>query len=188
MIAARIIQREERTAMGLLDWLLGKDPTGDWPATFSAPLEYDFDKHALCGVRIGSPVSDLRKLGRTEDAARARKGSLRYYTKGFQIDLENGHAMDFSIFWTTDWSDPANEPQPFRGKARLAGSEIRLDAHTTEPDLLSWFGQPASRDEDEESVTLRFTRPGNITYEFDLPAGKLAEMIVIAEAPAPKRR
>src|SRR5687768_9293388 len=174
--------------MGLFDWLLGKDPTGDWPATFSAPLEYDFDKHALCGVKLGAPVNDLRKLGRAEDAARARKGMLRYYTKGFTIDLEEGHAMDFSLFWTNDWSEPGNGPQPFRGKARLAGSEIRLNANTTEQDLLSWFGEPAKRDEDEEAVTLRFTRPGNVTYEFDLPGGKLAEMIVTGETPAGKRR
>jgi hypothetical protein len=171
--------------MGLFDWLLGKDPTEDWPPAPTVPLEYDFDKNTLCGVKIGSPVEDFRKLGRAQDTPKARKSAaLYYYSLGFYLDLEGGRAMDFSFFFTDDWSDPANGPKPFKGKCRIAGREVRLDANTTEQQLVEWLGQPADRDPDDESITLRFQRPGNVTYDFDLTAdGKLRELIVIAEEP-----
>ena len=168
--------------MGLFDWLLGKDPTEEWPPSPTVPLEYDFDKAALCGVRIASPVEDFRKLGRAEDVAAARKGQLWYYSRGFSIDLEQGHAMDFVFFWSDDWSAPENGPKPFRGKCRLGGRDVRLDESTTEQDLLRYLGTPKSRDEDEESVLLRFAPPVGVTYECELTKdGRLREMSVIAE-------
>jgi hypothetical protein len=171
--------------MGLFDWLLGKDPTEDWPNTPAAPLEYDFDRHALCGVKIGSRAEDFRKLGRAEDTAKARKGTLYYYSRGFYVSLERGHAMDFVLFWSDDWSDRSNGPKPFRGKCRVGGREVRLDEDTTEQELVGWLGEPKHREQDDESVLLRFERPGPITYEFDLTeGGRLREMIVIAEESA----
>jgi hypothetical protein len=170
--------------MGLFDWLRGKDPTEDWPPSPTVPLEYDFDKHALCGVKLGSPVEDFRKLGRAQDTAKARKGMLWYYTQGFYISLEAGHAMDVVFFWSDNWSDASNGPKPFRGKCRIGGREVRLDENTTEQDLVGWLGQPKFREQDEESIQLRFERPGRITYDFDLTeTGKLRELIVIAEEP-----
>ena len=171
--------------MGLFDWLLGRDVTEDWPPSPTVPVEYDFDRHALCGVRIGSPLDDFRKLGRAEDTAKARKGRLWYYTLGLIVEPEGGHALDVTLFWTDDWSDPDNDPKPFRGKCRIGGREVRLDAITTEQELVGWLGKPTEREQDEESVTLRFQRPGGISYDFDLTAdGKLREMMVIAEEPA----
>jgi hypothetical protein len=170
----------------MFDWLLGKDPTEDWPPAPTVPLEYDFDKQALCGVRIGSPVEDFRKLGRAQDTAKARKSAmLCYYSLGFYIGLEAGHGMDFCLHWTDDWSDPSNGPKPFNGKCRIGGREVRLDERTTERDLVGWFGQPAHREQDEECISLRFQRPGAITYDFDLTAdGTLRELMVIADEPA----
>ena len=169
--------------MGLFDRLLGKDPTGDWPAGFAAPLEYDFDRHALCGVRIGSAVEAFRAFGRAEDPAKARKGMLWYYSKGFYVSVENGRAVDFVLFWTDDWTDAANRPQPFRGKCRMAGREVRLDASTTEAELVGWLGEPDARDTDGDGyLNLRFRRDGGVVYDADLrPDGGLREIIVKVE-------
>jgi hypothetical protein len=167
--------------MPLFDWLFGKDPTGDWAPAPSIAPEYDFDRHALCGVKIGSPVEAFAKLGRAEDSAKARKGQLYYYRSGLQLDVEEGHVMDFVIFWTDDWSDPSHQPRPFPGKLRAGGRELRWGPQTLEQEILNILGEPSGREVDEDEIVLRCTR-GRVTYEFELSTdGQLRAMIVIGE-------
>ena len=168
--------------MGLLDRLRGVDPSEGWPALFDAPMEYDFDRHALCGIPITAPVADLYRLGRAEDPRRARKGTLAYYSRGFEIGLEFDRAMDFDLFFTSDWSEAGDGPEAWRGTARVGGRVFRLDSDTTEEELTSWLGNPAEREQDEDSIDLRFLRPGGVTYDFELStAGTLVHMVVTAE-------
>lgn len=170
--------------MGWLDRFRGSDPSADWPELFDAPMEYDFDRHALCGVPITSPVADLYRLGQAEDPRRARKGTLAWYSRGFEIGLEFDRAMDFDLYFTSDWSDPDDMPEGWRGTARIGGRIVRFDSGTTEQEIVAWLGTPSERDQDEDSIELRFTRARGITYDFELtPDGNLVQMIVTAEEP-----
>ena len=170
--------------MGWLDRLRGGGPSADWPDLFDAPMEYDFDRHALCGVPITSPVADFYRLGRAEDPRRARKGTLAWYSRGFEIGLEFDRAMDFDVYFTSDWSDPGDGPEAWRGTAHVGGRQVRLDGSTTEQELIAWLGQPSERAQDEDSIDLRFARPRGITYDFELtPDGTLVHMVVTAEEP-----
>lgn len=179
--------------MGLFDWLFGKDPTADFGDAFTAPLEYDFDKHALCGVKIGSPVADLRKFGRAEDAPRARKNVLAYYTKGFQVELEQGHAMDFVIGFADDWAPPEVGARPFAGRFRLKGGGVRLGPTTCERDVIGLFGEPADREVhtyegESDEVVLGYDFAGEVHYDFEFDGDKLRRISVIGEHPAGKRK
>ena len=76
------------------------DPTAHWRAEPGLGPEFDFGRHALCGVTIGDPVEWFAKLGPAEDPRATRRAARYcYYTRGLEIGARNGRVISYLLVW-----------------------------------------------------------------------------------------
>ncbi len=148
--------------MGLLHFIFGKDLTRDWVAHRAVRLQIDLGRLTLCGVAIDARIELLEGLGPTENRRAARSGKLYYYSKGLEIEVNDGLFDSFTIHW--------DKPgyRPWRGEAVYEGSPIALDAGTTPEKLLELVGEPDEREDDETGTSLEYFRDdGWCDIQFD---------------------
>ena len=153
--------------MGLLDKFRAKtNPTGVWQAEPAAgtEIDFDFDTHSLCGIKLGDSVALLWKLGPPEDQAQFRQGAFACYSRGFQAEAVNGVIVCFSLFWNQRQHHPFAE---FAGVCRYRGQVLPLKAGTSEPGIRKFFGEPYWRDEDEDEVLL-FYEFKNLEWQIEI--------------------
>jgi len=162
-------------SMGILDRYQAQTG-GSWKAAQAAELEFDFDTHALAGVKLGDPVSLLWKFGPPEDDEQARQETFRYYSLGFAVDGRHGRVDGFLLMWN---DRDQGRFKPFAGRCRRRGAEVPLRAGLAEKEFLHWFGEPFWRDEDERE-TLLFYELGAVEwqFEFDHQTGLAAASIL----------
>lgn len=140
--------------MGLFDrGFIKRNPTFEWVPDPHLVLEFDFDAHALCGVRLGDPMEKLRRLGMAEDHKFAIENVLRYFSKGLEIGVEDHCVSDFLLMW-----DDASF-EPFGGICRHGGREFSLDSQTTQEAWIQCFGEPYWQDRDRDEILLFYEFP-----------------------------
>ena len=171
--------------MGLMDVFSGQYPSGDWePAAIT--VEYSFDQHALCGVRVGSPFERFRPLGPAEDKSKARKGVLCYYSKGFAVETsKDGLAKQFVLGFGETWGGMAPPTaSAFKGPLHYRGGQIQLGPQTTEAIVMTQFGPPAARDKRARSgnAVIQYAIR-DVTYEFEFSPNKLLQTVGVTAEP-----
>ncbi len=149
--------------MGLLGFLFGRDLTRDWVPNRRMRLEIDLARLTLCGVAVDARIEQLEGLGPAENRSAARSGKLHYYSKGLQVEVQDGLLHGFTVYW----DEPGYRPWP--GTAAYERSPIPLDAGTTPEKLLELAGEPDEREDDEEGTSLEyFTDDGWCDIQFDV--------------------
>ncbi len=158
--------------MGVLDALRHlRNPTRAWVEEKNRPLEFDFSKHALNGVRLGDPLSGLAFLGRAE----TWRPSLEYPARGLAVDYTSGAVESFVLYLAPGLMRGS---VPYRGQFRYEGSVLVLNADTRESRLAARFGEPYWRSADDDEILL-FYEFGLIEWQFELSrAGTLRTIIV----------
>ena len=122
------------------------NPTAHWRAEPGLRPEFDFGRHALCGVKIGDPVEWLAKLGPAEDPRAARReGRYCYYSKGLEIGANDGRVISYLLVWGGS-ADPRY--RPFAGACTYRGRSLPLSAQTGEREIVGYFGDPYWRGEE----------------------------------------
>ena len=172
--------------MGLMDVFTGQFPSGDWQADPALAVEFDFDHHALCGVRVGSPLDRLRPLGPAEDKGKARKGVLCYYSRGFAVEsTKDGLVREFVLGFGDTWGGTApSTASAFKGPMRYRGGQVLLGPQTTEAAVMTQFGPPADRDQrgkDGHGVIKYAIK--DVTYEFAFSTKKLLQTVSVSAEP-----
>jgi len=166
--------------MGLLDKFRAKtNPAGVWQAEPAAgsDIEFDFDTHSLCGIKLGDSVALLWKLGPPEDQAQSRQGAFAYYSKGFQAESKNGVIVCFTLFWNKAQHRPFAE---YAGVCRHRGRVLPLRAGSSEPVIRQMFGEPYWRDEDRDELLL-FYEFKNLEWQFEISRREgLTAILVLA--------
>ena len=163
--------------MGLFKMIVPKpEPILAWrtEAGLAGDFEFDFDRHALCGIRPGDPVSLLWKLGPSED--KQVEECFNYYSRGVQAEAENGVVASFILFWN---DKEQRKFLAFSGRCIYRGETIGLRAGMTEAEIRGVFGEPGRRDEDEGEVVLFYKFEG-IEWEVEIDRREgLTAMVVL---------
>jgi hypothetical protein len=168
--------------MGILDRLVAWfDPTADWVADYRLQLEFNFDTSSLCGVRIGSPIADLKKLGQAENWRAAREGLLCYYSHGLEIETNAGIITSYELVFNSAPGISARH-QRFRGVCKFRGESVILNEDTREEKVVQVFGPPHEREEDEDEVLLVYERD-DIGWEVEFSPQDRLRCVIIVSSP-----
>jgi hypothetical protein len=165
--------------MGLFKLFVPKaDPMVAWSSEpgLVPDFDFNFDRHALCGIKPGDPQSLLWKLGPSEDKPAEAEGNHNYYSKGVQVAVENGVIVSFVLFWN---DDRRKQFLSFKGPSNYRGQKIELRDGMSEPEIARIFGEAYWRGEDEDEIIL-FYEFGGIEWQVEIShrAG-LTAMVVL---------
>jgi hypothetical protein len=152
-----------------------KDITRDWKRSPGLMVAYDFDRHALCGVRLGASLDDLQKLGPSENRRVAKNGYLNYAGRGFEVGIEEERFGWIGLVFEPlfYWGNHQPDGNPFTGPCVIDGRPRQFSCATTESEIVEAFGPPASRDAEPDDIVLGYSR-GGYDYEIELTGqGKL---------------
>jgi hypothetical protein len=116
------------------------DPSGRWPSDPEFILNFDLSTLALSGVRPGDPVHPLSPLGPAEDSREAARGTLRYPSRGVQIDVDGSTVTGIVLFLDSYRGDFISNGLPH------AAPRTRED--------LARLGEPYWIDRDEDEMLL----------------------------------
>ena len=142
-------------------------------------FDFDFDHHALCGIKPGDPVALLWKLGPPEDKEAEAEGNYNYYSKGVQVSVENGLVASFVLFWN---DKDQKQFLPFSSLCSYRRQKIELRAGISEPEIANIFGEPYWRDEDADEIIL-FYEFGEIEWEIEIDRREGLTAIVVLTPP-----
>jgi hypothetical protein len=165
-----------------MDWiglLTGKrDITRDWHAQPGLPLEFDLDRHAFCGVRLGESIDGLQKLGPSDNRRVPRDRYLYYFSRGVEIGMEGDRFVWCGVIFNWQHWKGVAQPgdRPFAGRILLGGRVVLFSAATTEQEVRPVLGEPDERDGEPDDIVLTYHRDGH-RYEIELTGdGKLASI------------
>ena len=127
-------------------------------------FDFDFDRHALCGIKPGDPVSLLWKLGPPENRDAEASGNCNYYSRGVQASVEQGKIVSFVLFWN---DKDQKQFLSFNGPCTYHGQVIALRAGLSEAEVASIFGEPYWRNEDREEIIL-FYEFGDVEWQIEI--------------------
>ena len=140
--------------MGLFKLFTPKvDPLVSWRAEPGQTIEFgfDFDHHTLCGVKLGDPIALLWKLGPSEDKPAEAGGFHNYYSKGVEVDVEDGKVVSFVLFFN---DEQQKKFLPFKSRCIFRGQALELRAGLSEIELKTVFGEPYWCDADDDETIL----------------------------------
>jgi hypothetical protein len=153
------------SVMRLFDRIFGsRHASAGWQPEPGFEVRLDLDAHSICRCSIGDPIEWLAGLGPPEDQRSLRERRYCYYSRGLEIGEEDGKAADFAVFWT-DYLQAGF--QPFKGPVTYRGKSVVLNSGTTESDIVSLFGDPYWRDQDEDEIILFYEFRGDIERQVE---------------------
>lgn len=168
--------------MGLFSALFGTDVTRHWVAEQQPQLEFNFDEFALCGVRLGDRAEQLSELGLgpAEDVRAARKGLLRYYSLGLEINIREEEIAGFALIWA--WPNELDCLfASFSGRCVHHDRDLPLHRETNFVDITARLGEPAERIDHEDGYTFIYEF-GGVTLEVEFDALDLLNSIAVRAA------
>lgn len=165
--------------MNFLSRLFGIDITRNWTADSGLKIKFDFNKFALCSVKIGDPLERLEKFGPAQDKSAAGHGVLRYYSKGVEIGVNHGVVAHY-VLVIDDYLKLGY--QPFSGVCEYQGNNIAINAGTSEEDIVEYFGEPYWRNEDSDEIIL-FYEFKDTEVQVELSTDKKLKAVVIVSPP-----
>ncbi len=148
------------------------NPTEAWKEDPSIPLVVDLDRHRLCGVHIGESLARLAFLG----PATGTGSTLSFPSKGISVGSRDGLITSFAAYVAPA---PEEAMGPFSGEFRYRERPLDLSEGTTERDLITAFGPPYWRDQDEVEVIL-FYEFGEYEWQIEMSPNDRLKLFVIA--------
>ena len=142
-------------------------------------FDFDFDHHALCGIKLGDPVSLLWKLGPSEDKPAEADGFHNFYSKGVEVDVEAGKVVSFVLFFNDELQ---KKFLPFKSRCVYRGQAVDLRAGMTETEIKTFFGEPYWRDQDD-GETILFYEFGDTEWQVEIDTQNGLTAIVVLAPP-----
>ena len=168
--------------MGLFKLFTPKvDPLVSWRAEpgQTTEFDFDFDHHTLCGVKLGDPISLLWKLGPSEDKSAEADGFHNYYSRGVEVDVEDGKVVSFVMFFNDELQ---KKFLPFKSRCVFRGQAVELRAGMTEAEIKTLLGEPYWRDVDDDE-TILFYEFGDIEWQVEIDARNGLTAFVVLTPP-----
>ena len=168
--------------MGLFKLFTPKvDPLVSWRAEpgLTTEFDFDFDHHALCGIMPGDPASLIWKLGPSEDKPAEADGIYNYYSKGVEVDFEDGKVVCFVIFFN---DERHKKFLPFKSRCTYRSQTVELRLGMTEAEIKTVFGEPYWSDKDEDEILL-FYEFRDIEWQVEIDACSGLTAIVVLTPP-----
>jgi len=168
--------------MGLFDFF--GDPVSKWVRDPALKLEVELREAALCGVRLGSRVDGLSRLGPPSNPKPAKRGFYCWDDLGLDASASKDILVAFSF--NVNHQDFEPDDASFSGAFLLDGKPLPLTAKSRKEDVVRLLGEPWHQGSDEEDDEIAHsmwyeTRTLEWTLEF-LPGGTLAT-VVLASPP-----
>ena len=153
--------------MGLFDFWLGTDVSVDWVAEPDLPICFNFDDLMLNGVGLGESLDGLSGLGPADDRRAARRGILRYYALGLQVEAGGDLVRSLELIWS--WpNEPGIVFDSFAGDCVHEGMPWMLHRETNCMDIVTRLGKPDDEGRDELGLSYAYHRePALLRVEFD---------------------
>lgn len=148
-----------------------KDPTKLWVPDPSR-ITVDLLHCTLCGSKVGGIVGNsaaIESLGPTEDAKRAARGFLEWYSQGVSALIDERKLYDFTIA-VQGWG---KWMRSYRGQITLDGQNVEVAGLTSEA-IEKLLGEPFARSTRGELVLFYEYDHGEVEYAFDEDDGTLS--------------
>lgn len=139
------------------------NPTRKWVENPMVARAVELDRHAFCGVAAGEPFDGLSFLGRSRIHPHIHTWH-EYPHEGLRVDVKEGAVESFIFTLTRDEDDDLT---PYAGLLRYRGSALALHRIATHEGVVSTFGEPWWREDDEEDVTLFYEFGGKFEWRFE---------------------
>ena len=166
--------------MGVRDWFRGfNDPAQSWCARPGLMLEFDLDRHALCGVPLGAATESLSVFGPPDQPRTSADASFWYCGRGFSVDLENRLVDCFTFVWRDDLEQGFS---PFAGRFVRDGRRVELNGDASEELIVRQLGAPYWKDTDE-SETLLFYEVAGVEWQFELNLESRLKALIVTAHP-----
>jgi hypothetical protein len=168
--------------MGLFKLFTPKvDPLVSWRAEpgQTTEFDFDFDQHALCGIKPGDPISLLWKVGPSEDKSAEAEGFHNFYSKGVEVAVEDGKVVSFVLFFN---DEQQKKFLPFKSRCTYRSRTIDLRPGLTESEIKTIFGEPYWCDEDEDE-TILFYEFGEVEWQVEIDRRIGLTAIVVLNPP-----
>lgn len=152
------------------------NPTGDWPTHSPQTPIIDLEHGSVGPLRFGDALDSAIIFGKPTSFEwhSATSCSLIYAEAGFQLDFELGRFVYAAWFIGPDEFAPKLESLHY--SQPLVNGAIPLSSDTTVSRIEAAFGDPASRDDDEEE-TILFYQKHALIVEFECtPTGTLKRL------------
>ncbi|HEY4330584.1 MAG TPA: hypothetical protein VGN88_12670 [Phycisphaerae bacterium] len=144
-----------------------KDPTRLWRAD-AARVSIDLRRCTLCGRNLGTVSAgagaEMECLGATEDAKKASRGYLEWYSKGVYALLDADRLYDFTVIVA---GGQGSRYGSYTGKFLREGQELMVSRETTAENILEWLGEPFAKSERDDLVLFYEYGEGEVQYAFD---------------------
>jgi hypothetical protein len=158
--------------MGLFDFL--RDPASLWMADPRLNLEIDLEAASFCGVRLGSRVSSLAKLGPPSNAKPSKRGFYRWTPRGFEASASK-EILDYFCITIGPLED--DDLKPYAGTILRGGKPLELGPSSRVEDVVRILGEPwhdYADDEDPDVTRTLFYETRTLEWEIEfLKAGTL---------------
>lgn len=151
------------------NWL---NPTWDSREDLNKSLVVDLDEYRFCGIGMDERIENLSFLGL------AKVVDYEYFfwrNKGIDAVATDGCMHELSFYF-----GHPNEPRSgdYTGSFQYQGQSIRLSKQKSEHDVISLFGQPDSREQDDDEILLVYhSNDRYIAMEFALDSSLSCLMI-----------
>lgn len=155
--------------MGLFDLLFGRqpDPTATWQASGDNWPAIRTEPFAFGKLRLGDEVEGARFLGKPDRCARHKAPgnlTLNYASRGLQLDYEEGRLVEVLFRIGYDTSSSADDGAAVCEPRLEDGT--RLTQETGMDEIAQRWGEPKSKDSDDDETTWRYER-GKVCQEFE---------------------
>lgn len=151
------------------------DPTADWPRVSPSTPTVDCTTETVGALRFGDDLAVAQAFGRPDSFRWTLPDycELLYAKSGFLIDFDSGKFAYAAFFIQPDKFTPT---LPFLVLSSPYIDATLLSRKTTQKQIESIFGEPQSRDQDNDETVLFYSR-GKLTLEFEITASDLLKRV-----------
>jgi hypothetical protein len=165
--------------MGLFDFL--RDPASLWVPEPGLKIEIDLEEASFCGVRFGSRVTSLSKLGPPTNPKPTKRGYYTWKQLGLEVQTEKKMGI---VEWYCITINPVVDDglDAYPGKILRAGTLLPLGPASREEDLVRALGEPWHvfvDDEDPDIARTLFYETRTLEWEIEvLKSGTLHSILL----------
>jgi hypothetical protein len=153
----------DASTVRLLRFLLSRvNPTWGWEDDPTLTPLVNLDRHCFSSIATGDPIERLFFLGR----GKVTRFGLAWPRKGIEVSVNDGRIGEIGIYFGHSAEADFGE---FIGTIQFGGAPVHLTRETREAEILSLFGKPYWRDQDDDEIILFYEFPEREwQVEFDL--------------------
>jgi len=150
-----------------------QDTSSNWPEHRRTKATLDFYAGSLNGIKLGSPGTSIRTLGKPSNVNPLKTGDYFYFASGIEFEDIDTEVSVFRCVFHDGW-DQGHFPCDLRLKLKSKAMEINKD--TSAKEITNFIGEP-SEIENKEDISIFYYDFDRHYYEFDISKdGKIVRL------------